>query len=428
MGRNSIERAAATTGPSSPQADRRASRPQIAKDRAGRSRRPARRRQADGAARRGGRRRSTTTLLRDPAKRDPRGYIIPADQPDFPTATKFVNALIKTGVTVHRATAPFDVAGKSYPAGLLRGEGRAGLPAARPRHVRAAGPSRRLPLSRRAADAALRQRRLDAGLPDGRPVRPDPRRLRRPVREDQRPTAKPPPGTVTAASGQRRPGSSSSHRVNDAFIAVNRLLAAGEEVYWLKRRSPANGKAYPAGHDLHPDQADPSSRSCRKPAEDLGSDLRGRRPQARRRGLAAQARPDRALGPLRRLDALGLDAAGCSSSSSFPSRWSTPPRSTRGTSTPSSTSSSSSDGGIPGFGSGGGMRGGGGGGRRRTPVQYPRGIPSPWSDASRPTRPSRILKAFVENGGTIVAIGSSTEPGLSLRPAHRQPHDRENRR
>ena len=56
-------------------------------------------------------------LLRDPAMRDPRGFILPADQPDFPTATKFVNALIKTGVTVHRATAPFTVAGKNYPAG-----------------------------------------------------------------------------------------------------------------------------------------------------------------------------------------------------------------------------------------------------------------------------------------------------------------------
>ena len=36
-------------------------------------------------------------VLRDPAERDPRGYILPADQADFPTATKFVNALIKTG-------------------------------------------------------------------------------------------------------------------------------------------------------------------------------------------------------------------------------------------------------------------------------------------------------------------------------------------
>ena len=49
--------------------------------------------------------------------RDPRGYIIPADQPDLPTAVKFVNALRETGITVQRATAPFTVAGKRYPAG-----------------------------------------------------------------------------------------------------------------------------------------------------------------------------------------------------------------------------------------------------------------------------------------------------------------------
>ena len=48
--------------------------------------------------------------------RDPRGYILPADQPDFATAVKFVNTLIKTGITIHRATASFTVNGKSYPA------------------------------------------------------------------------------------------------------------------------------------------------------------------------------------------------------------------------------------------------------------------------------------------------------------------------
>jgi hypothetical protein len=56
-------------------------------------------------------------LFRDPAKRDARGYIIPADQPDFLTARKFVNTLIETGIQVHRATASFMVAGKTYPAG-----------------------------------------------------------------------------------------------------------------------------------------------------------------------------------------------------------------------------------------------------------------------------------------------------------------------
>ena len=57
------------------------------------------------------------SMLRDPALRDARGYILPADQPDFPTATRFVNALIKTGITVHRATAAFSVGGKQYQAG-----------------------------------------------------------------------------------------------------------------------------------------------------------------------------------------------------------------------------------------------------------------------------------------------------------------------
>ena len=38
-------------------------------------------------------------------------------RPDFPTATKFVNALFKNGITVMKANAAFQVDGKSYPAG-----------------------------------------------------------------------------------------------------------------------------------------------------------------------------------------------------------------------------------------------------------------------------------------------------------------------
>ncbi|HEX8906242.1 MAG TPA: M14 family metallopeptidase, partial [Longimicrobiaceae bacterium] len=56
-------------------------------------------------------------LLHRPEWRDPRGYVISADQPDFPTAAKFVDALLENGVEVMRATAPFTVAGKRYPAG-----------------------------------------------------------------------------------------------------------------------------------------------------------------------------------------------------------------------------------------------------------------------------------------------------------------------
>ena len=56
-------------------------------------------------------------VLKNPVNRDPRGYIISADQPDFPTAVKFLNALIKAGIIVQKATADFSVEGKKYPAG-----------------------------------------------------------------------------------------------------------------------------------------------------------------------------------------------------------------------------------------------------------------------------------------------------------------------
>ncbi len=57
------------------------------------------------------------TVMLDPALRDPRGYIIPVDQKDFPTVTKFVNALIRTGILVHKAGSDFTVAGRKYAKG-----------------------------------------------------------------------------------------------------------------------------------------------------------------------------------------------------------------------------------------------------------------------------------------------------------------------
>ena len=56
-------------------------------------------------------------LFKDSTLRDPRGYLLPADQPDFPTAVKFVNALIRSGIRVSRAERAFIVDGKQYPAG-----------------------------------------------------------------------------------------------------------------------------------------------------------------------------------------------------------------------------------------------------------------------------------------------------------------------
>jgi hypothetical protein len=56
-------------------------------------------------------------VMKDSTTRDARGYVISANQPDFATAVKFVNALIRTGIQVHKATAEFVVANKKYPAG-----------------------------------------------------------------------------------------------------------------------------------------------------------------------------------------------------------------------------------------------------------------------------------------------------------------------
>ncbi|WP_017667420.1 M14 metallopeptidase family protein [Sandarakinorhabdus sp. AAP62] len=57
------------------------------------------------------------SVLQAPEERDPRAYVIPADQRDLPTAITFLNALIKNGVEVERATASFTAAGKTWPAG-----------------------------------------------------------------------------------------------------------------------------------------------------------------------------------------------------------------------------------------------------------------------------------------------------------------------
>lgn len=56
-------------------------------------------------------------IFRDPERRDPRLFIVPSDQDDFPTAVRFINALISSGIQVHISTSDFTAAGKSYPAG-----------------------------------------------------------------------------------------------------------------------------------------------------------------------------------------------------------------------------------------------------------------------------------------------------------------------
>ena len=56
-------------------------------------------------------------VLKNPIYRDARAYIVSANQKDFPTAVKFINSLLKSGVLVEKATANFTANGKSFPAG-----------------------------------------------------------------------------------------------------------------------------------------------------------------------------------------------------------------------------------------------------------------------------------------------------------------------
>src|SRR5262252_4885107 len=183
-------------------------------------------------------------VLHDPKMRDPRGFILPSDQPDFPTATKFVNILIKAGVFVDRATAPFTVAGKQYPAGSYVVKSaqpfRAHLmdmfePQDHPDDIPYPGGPPRPPYDVTGYNIAYSMgivfdRILDGfdgpfeKIPDMAPV---------------------PKGSVTQAPASG--GYLLSHQVNDAFVAVNRLLKANEDVYWMKSSVNANGKSYPVG-------------------------------------------------------------------------------------------------------------------------------------------------------------------------------------
>ena len=183
-------------------------------------------------------------MLRQKDARDPRGYILPSDQPDFPTATKFVNALLKSGVVVHRATAAFQVGGKSYPAGAYVVKTAQAFrphvldmfePQDHPDDIPYPGGPPRPPYDATGWTLAYQMgvtvdRLLDGfdgpfeRVPDVLPM---------------------PAGKVNAAKGAA--GYLISHQPNDAFVATSQLLAGKEDVYWLKGPLTVGGTTYPAG-------------------------------------------------------------------------------------------------------------------------------------------------------------------------------------
>jgi hypothetical protein len=185
--------------------------------------------------------------FRDPQQRDARGYILPSDQPDFLTAGKFVGALLETGVTVLRATAGFTVQGRRYPAGSFVVKT---AQAFRPHVLDMFEPQ---------------EHPNDVVYPGGPPVAPYDNagwtlayqmgvKFDRVLDGFDGPfeivtSAAPAPGAVrppTALEAGDVAGYLISHHQNDAFIAANRLLRAGADVYWPADRG-AGGAATGTG-------------------------------------------------------------------------------------------------------------------------------------------------------------------------------------
>ncbi|MEP7343345.1 MAG: M14 metallopeptidase family protein [Acidobacteriota bacterium] len=183
-------------------------------------------------------------MLRKPELRDPRGYVIPSSQPDFLTATKFVNALIKNGITIHRATAEFTVNGKSYPAGSYVVKA---AQAFRPHVLDMFEPQ---------------DHPNDFQYPGGPPIPPYDNAgwtlaMQMGVKFDRildgfdgpfekiTGFAKPTAGKVALASNAVT--YVLSHQTNDSFIAINRLLKDGEDVYWSTQPLKAADQTLPPG-------------------------------------------------------------------------------------------------------------------------------------------------------------------------------------
>ncbi|MFL6183217.1 MAG: peptidase, partial [Actinomycetes bacterium] len=188
-----------------------------------------------------------TAMLRAPELRDPRGFILPSDQPDFPTATKFINALLKVGVIVHRATAPFTAAGKAYPAGSYVVKT---AQAFRPHVLDMFEPQ---------------DHPDDIPYPGGPPTRPYDNagwtlayqmgvKFDRVLEKFDGPFERvqgllnPAPGKVTGIPGT---GYVFTHAMNDSFTAINRLINAGEDVSWITA-GPQQGAFYVASKPSTP--------------------------------------------------------------------------------------------------------------------------------------------------------------------------------
>ena len=169
---------------------------------------------------------------RDPAARAPRGYVVPSDQRDFLTATKFIDALLKSGIAVHRATSSFTAGGVRYPAGSYIVKTAQAFrahvldmfePQDHPDDIPVPGGPPTPPY-----DIAGWTLAFQMGIEFGRVLDAFDGPFERVT------VAAVPRGAV---GGPANPaGYFLDHHQNDAAVVVNRLLKAGAEVYWPRDR------------------------------------------------------------------------------------------------------------------------------------------------------------------------------------------------
>jgi len=337
--------------------------------------------------------------IRKPEFRDPRGFIIPADQADFPTATKFINALLETGITIHRAVRDFEVAGKKYPAGsyvvLTAQPFRPHVmdmfePQDHPDNVPYPGAPPTPPYDHAGWTLAFQMGIQFDRVLDG---------FTGPFEKINAWNIKPPAGRVATMNGAA--GYVTSHRVNDSFIALNRILAANEEAYLLRDPINANGRIIPAGTFYIPARGS-TLPLLQKIATELGVNF----------DATAETRPANAVRLNRRR--IGLwDQYGGSMDSGW-ARWILEqfefgfervfaPALDAGDLNDKYDVLIFVDGGIPGAAGGG--RGGGGSAATtiaNLPVEYQAQQGRVTADRTLPQ-----IRRFIEGGGIVIAIGNS---------------------
>ncbi|MEO7962925.1 MAG: M14 metallopeptidase family protein, partial [Gemmatimonadaceae bacterium] len=210
-------------------------------------------------------------FMRDPAKRDPRGFIIPASQPDFGTATKFVNALRKVNVTVMRATSAFSAGGKQYPAGSYVVKTAQAFrphvldmfePQDHPNDFAYPGGPPKPPYDNAGWTLAFQMGVKFDRLLDG---------FECPC-ETIKDMAVVPAGTVADAGGAK--GYIVDPQANDAFVVVNRALKSGASVYRLTNSLALGGRSHPAGA-FYIQATSASKAIVEKGAKELGLSFHG---------------------------------------------------------------------------------------------------------------------------------------------------------